>query len=159
MRRASSLSGERRRSAQGSASALAAEADGGTPNSASAETFPRSFKIQRASSADSLASLVRPPPAYSLFSCSVGEAFEALPGTALDCNTQGSSSAVGLAGKLSGICNASLCIACWRPPDQLYVSKPARGPAAGASCDRTLQICSTQPPRLHNVCALWAAQA
>lgn len=59
--RASSVSGERRRSAPGAGSPSAGEADGGTPNSASAETFPRSFKIQRASSADSLASMVIHP--------------------------------------------------------------------------------------------------
>ena len=111
LRRASSLSGERRRSAQGGASALAAEADGGTPNSASAETFPRSFKIQRASSADSLASLVRPPSAYSLSPCCEGPECEVFSGTALDCNIQGSSSAVGSEYGLAGICNASVSIA------------------------------------------------
>ena len=33
--------------------------ESGTPDSQSAETFPRSFRIQRSGSADSLASLVR----------------------------------------------------------------------------------------------------
>lgn len=69
--RASSLSGgealgsvQRRRSTQGSTplgqrTPEAVPEESGTPDSQSAETFPRSFRIQRSGSADSLASMVR----------------------------------------------------------------------------------------------------
>ena len=83
--RASSLSGgealgstgaRRRRSApgasplvQGTPQALLEE-ESGTPDSQSAETFPRSFKIQRSGSADSLASLVSLPfPLHVTLTC------------------------------------------------------------------------------------------